>query len=240
MKFGSILFAGLALLLPGVAHAQYDMVQPLLYHGPEISFRAHVAQQEAARTARQSGDAPAEAATAPVDMATMRFRPDIARRRSNLAQFVAKSRAADPAGAQSLETLFAQGDIIERIGGELRKKDLRTDNVADTYAVWWITAWLGSRGRTDDVSPATIRAVRDQAAQALGSTGQFTGAGDPAKQEMAESLLIQSLLIEAAVEQAQTDPAKLRDVGAAVRQGAKGMGLDLDQMNLTEAGFVPA
>lgn len=80
------------------------------------------------------------------------------------------------------------------------------------------------------------RRGRGQAARALAASG-LAGAGGAAKQELAESLLLQTVLIEAAVEQAQGDPRRLRDVGAAVNTGAKGMGLDLTRMNLTEAGF---
>ena len=252
MKFRSILFAAAATILAGAAHAQYVMVQPMLYHGPVISYRDHVAAQESGRRARQQGQKPPKAqndtveatppraeVAPPADATPMHYRPDAARRRSNLAQFVERTRAVDPAGARNLETLFAQGDIIEAIATELRKKDLRVDNVADAYAVWWITAWLGTRGRTDDVSPATLNAVREQAAAALNRAPGFTGAGDAAKQEMAESLLIQAALIEAAVEQSKGAPEKLREVGAAVNQGAKQMGLDMMTLNLNEKGFLP-
>lgn len=97
----------------------------------------------------------------------------------------------------------------------------------------------GYRGNNDDVSPATLKAVRAQAARALAATSQFAGAGDPVKQQWAESLLVQAVLIEAAVEQSKSDRARLRDVGTAVNTGAKGMGLDLTTMKLTEQGFAP-
>lgn len=240
MKLGPILFGCLTIALTGAAHAQYVMVQPMLYHGPVISYRDHVAAQEAGKRARQAGEQAPNRAMAPaVDLAAMQYRPDPARRRANLSQFVERTRAADPEGARNLEALFAQGDIVEAIAVELRKKDLHVDNVADAYAVWWITAWLGTRGSTADVSPATIKAVREQAAGALGSAAGFAGSGDPAKQEMAESLLIQAALIEASVEQSKGDPSKLREVGAAVNQGAKQMGLDMTAMDLGEKGFVP-
>jgi hypothetical protein len=232
MHLKPILLAALAIFVPGMAHAQYQMVQPMLYHGPAISYRDHVAAQEAGRQKRQG------APVATADKASMLYRPDLAQRRRNLAAFVERSRAADPAAAKSLEQLFAQGDVIEMIGTELRRKALRTDDVADAYTVWWITAWLGSRGRTDDVSPATIKAVRAQAAGALGATAGFGGTGDAARQEMAESLLIQAAMIEAAVEQAKGNAEQLRTVGGAINQGAKQMGVDLTKLNLTENGFV--
>lgn len=223
-----MLLACLVVFAPVAARAQYQMLSPMLYYGPVKSYEDHANAQSAGRTA-----------AAPADTASLSYRPDLTRRRANLAQFVAKSRAADPAGAASLEAMFAQADIIALCGQELRKHGLRVDNLADAYTVWWITAWQATRGRNDDVSPATIKAVRAQAAWTLGAKAVLAGAGDPVKQELTESLLIQTLLIDAAVDQAKTDPAQMRKVGAAVNQGAKGMGLDLTRLNLTERGFAP-
>lgn len=240
MTLRSILLTCLALLVPGLAQAQYQMISPMLYHGPAISYRDHVnAQRPRTDAPQQAGQAASGKAAAPVNLAAMTYRPDVARRRSNQAQFVAKTRAVDPAGAQDLEKMFAQADIIQLIGQELQKQDLRIDNLADAYAVWWITAWQATRGHNDDVSRAVVKAVRDQAARALAATPQFAGAGDAVKQEWAESLLIQTALIEAAVDQSKADRARMRDVGTAVNLGAKGMGLDLMTMKLTEQGFVP-
>ena len=228
MTVKPILLACLVALAPAAARAQYQMLSPMLYYGPVKSYEDHANAQNAGRTS-----------AAPAAAASLSYRPDLTRRRANLAQFVAKSRATDPASAASLEALFARGDIIEMTGQALSQYGLRVDNLADAYAVWWITAWQATRGRNDDVSPATVKAVRAQAAQTLGGKAILAGAGDPVKQELAESLLIQTLLIDAAVDQAKTDAAQMKKVGAAVNQGAQGMGLDLMRLNLTETGFSP-
>lgn len=231
MTVKPILFACLAALTPVAAQAQYQMLSPMLYYGPVKSYQDHVNAQEAGREHRAA--APATA------VGSLTYRPDLARRKANLAQFVAKSRKVDPAGAASLEALFAEGDIIEMTGQALSPYGLRVDNLADAYTIWWITAWQATRGRNDDVSPATVKAVRAQAAQTLGGKAILAGAGDPVKQELTESLLIQTLLIDAAVDQAKTDAAQMKKVGMAVNQGAQGMGLDLMRLNLTETGFSP-
>jgi len=174
------------------------------------------------------------------DLATLRYIPSRARRTTNLARFVEKTGASDPAGAASLQNLFAQGDIIERIGGSLAPHGLRVDDLADAYTVWWISAWQATKGTNVETNDRTNKAVRGQAARALSGISGLTGGGDAAKQEFAESLLIQSMLIEAAVDQAKGDPERLRAVGAAVRQGARGMGIDLSSITLTERGFMLA
>ncbi len=123
---------------------------------------------------------------------------------------------------------------------ELAKFGLRTDNLADAYTVYWVEAWQAAHGRSDEGSRAQAQAVKAQAARALLATPEVARATDAQKQELADALLVQALLIGAAKNQAGGDPAKLRAVGQAVRQGAKASGLDLDAMTLTEDGFVPA
>lgn len=169
--------------------------------------------------------------------ANLRYAPSKARRTANLAGFVARSRAADSAGARSLEALFAEGDIIERMGQLLAPHGLRVDDVGDAYAVWWISAWQATRGLTDTPSDSILRAVRAQTGRALATAPELAGAGDGAKQQLAEAMLIQAALLDAAVVQAQGDPTKLRAVATAATQGARGMGLDLAGMELTGAGF---
>ncbi|WP_395677088.1 DUF6683 family protein [Inquilinus sp.] len=180
---------------------------------------------------------PGVAAPAP---AGFRYTPSHERRAANQARFVARSRAADPQGADNLAKVFAATDIIEQMRAPLAAVGLRIDDVADAYAVWWINAWQASRGVDDDVSRATALAVRDQAARAMAASGMLSGAGDAAKQEMAESFLIQAALVADALKQSQGNPELGRQVAAAVSQGARGMNVDLASMTLTETGFVPA
>jgi len=171
--------------------------------------------------------------------AALRYSPSKARRTANLAHFVEKTRKADPAGAKDLATLFASGDFIDKIGKAIAPYDLHVDNVADAYTIWWINAWQATRGRNDTPGPMVKDAVREQAARALTVAPEFARAGDAEKQELAESLLVQAALIDTAVEQAKGDRRRLDAVGAAVAQGARGMGLDLSTMELTDQGFVP-
>jgi hypothetical protein len=182
----------------------------------------------------------ARALPAGIEMGSLRYTPSKARRSANLATFIEKTRAADPRGAADLQKLFAEGDFIEKIGALVAPQGLHIDNVADAYALWWITAWQAAHGTNDTPSRAVLGAVRQQAANAVVATGEIARASDAQKQELAEALWVQSALIDGAVEQAQRDPSRLRQIGDAVRKGAKGMGLDLDAIDLTSRGFVPA
>jgi hypothetical protein len=172
-------------------------------------------------------------------LAALRFTPSRTRRAANLAAFVEKTRAVDRGNAQDLERLFASGDVIERLGEAMRPLGLRTDNVADAYAIWWIAAWNATQGENPTPSRAMSEAVRAQAARALSSVPAVRGASEAAKQEFAEALLVQMVFVDVSVEQNKGNPARLRELRTAVMQGARGMGLDLSRMRLTERGFVP-
>lgn len=179
------------------------------------------------------------AARTPLPTASLTYTPSPERRRANYAHFIAKARARDPQAAASLEKDLAATDLIARAAPELDRYGFRIDNVGDAYAAWWLNAWLAARQRTDTPPMRQIAAVRAQAAQAMAAIPEIARAADAAKQEMAEANLLQSLLIGASLEHAKNDPAQLRRIAAAVREGARASGLDLDTMDLTDQGFVP-
>lgn len=187
--------------------------------------------------AQESVTSPRKASPATAKLT--RYTPSAERRRANLARFVDKVRARDPNGATRLKSLFATTDVIGAMGKEIARYGLRIDDAADAYAVWWMNAWLASRGRNDTPSQGQITAVKAQAARALASAPGFATASDAAKQELAEAHLVQAALIESYVSGARGDSKLLRKIAEAVRQGARRSGLDLDTMELTPTGFVP-
>ncbi|MBP2297929.1 DUF6683 family protein [Azospirillum picis] len=175
----------------------------------------------------------------PPDVSALRYTPSKARRSANLSAFVERTRAVDPNGAADLQRLFADGDIIEKIAALIAPHGLRVDNLADAYALWWVTAWQATRGDNDTLGHDVMAAVRAQAARALNDAGGPARASDAQKQELAEALLVQTALIDGAVEQAKGNPVRMRQVRAAVSNGAQRMGLDMARMELTGGGFVP-
>lgn len=226
----ALAFGLAALLLAAPAAAQYQMVSPMLYHGPAISLRDHVNSQNAA-TPTPTPDQAARPAT-------LTYRPDPARRRDNLARFVAQVRPFDPQGADNLAQLFARGDFLASLQADLTPMGLSVDNVADAYTTYWISAWQASRGETGNPPKAQVAAVQAQTAKALSATPAFARASNADKQDMAESLWLQLVVLESAVNGAKNNPEQLRSVGQAAAQGARGMGLDVTRMTLTDQGFV--
>jgi hypothetical protein len=173
--------------------------------------------------------------------ATLTYVSSAARTRANLANFVAKNRELDPEGAANMEALFASVDVIAEVGKVIAPYGLKTNNLADAYAVYWINAWEGSRGIVGSTETRErAQAVRAQAGKAMAAVPALATATEAQKQEYAEALFIQAALISSAMEAAAGDEAQLSAVGAAVSRGAQAMGLDLDTMDLTPNGFVPA
>lgn len=167
------------------------------------------------------------------------FTPSAARRRANLAQFVARTRAKNPQAGANLQKLISSQDVIAATNRELIKLGLRPNNAADAYAAWWLGAWLASRGRLDNPTRSQIAAVRTQATQALLRVPAMKSAGDATKQQFSEAHLLQAALIGGMLSQAKDNPAQLKIIATNVRQGARASGLDLDAMELTNSGFQP-
>ena len=205
-----------------------------------LVLREKAEQARAGRAAPQRERAASGADAPAPNLAALSYAPSRERRIANLARFVGKSRAVDRGDAEHMERLFASGDFIDRIGDVLAPMGLRVDNLADAYAIWWITAWNTYRGEKNNPGRAMSEAVSAQAARALSARPEVLGASDAEKQELAEALLTQMTFISMAAGQHRNDAAKLRALAAAVDQGARRMGLDLSSMQLTEDGFVPA
>ena len=171
--------------------------------------------------------------------AQLDFTPSMQRRQANYASFVERSRKVDPAGAAGLAANLKL-DPIALMKPQLAQVGLRTDNLADAYAAYWIEAWEAVHGVTGQTSREKADAVSRQSANAILATPAIAAATPAQKQELAEAMLVQAMLVAAAREQANGDEAKLAEIGRAVGKGASASGLDLRAMTLTEDGFLPA
>lgn len=237
MKFGAWAIVGIVLMsvtaAPATAQGVFDM--SMLTNTLAMD---HVTQSEAgrARGGKTGGVTPAPIPPKQ-DKSGAAYKVSQEVRQKNLAQFVAVMKKTDPTGAAQAEQLFAGGAIIDQIDQGIRPYGLRADNVADAYAAWWVTAWKAVNKQDVADTPALYDAVSKQAAGALMVTPAFVSSSDALKQEMAESMLIQTAMIEAYVDMAKDDATQKDALANAVNQGAKAMGLDLTQMNLTESGF---
>lgn len=188
---------------------------------------------------RSGHDRPSQTA-ADVPARAFDFTPSHARREANLARLVDAMRLRDPAGAAALQDLFASTDIIAAIGQEIAPTGLTTTNLADAFALWWMTAWDAAHGTTRTPSRAMAQAVRRQAMVVMSTTADVANMSDANKQTMAEAYLIQAGLMAASVEQVAGDATATQEMMRAVSRSTKAAGMDLSKVTLTEEGFVPA
>jgi hypothetical protein len=238
MKYFVAVAALATLLVPNSGMAQIGYSAPLI----PFTIVNNASMLNSSITPRNRLSPTSEAATATRALPfAPKYSSSAARTRANLAKFVATTRKTDPAGAAKMAELFASTDIIGMIDQRMQSTyGMRANNVADAYAVWWVSAWMGAQGRSDDATQGQMAMVKRQAANALASTPEFASATDAGKQELAEALLVQAALIGDTVDTYQSDPAMLAKTRAAIKQGAQAMGLDLTTMTLTDEGFKPA
>ena len=178
---------------------------------------------------------PAQSGSAGVQ--ALAYSPSTAATRRNFDRFIAQTRKTDPQGADELKVLLAQPGLMDELAQELEPFGLRVGQLADAYTAYLINAWEASRGVFTPGSRRQALAVKGQLTQALLGVPEIRSASNEAKQELAEALLIQAVLIGAANEAAQQDPKLKAALSRAVRQGALGMGFDLDAFTLPDEGL---
>jgi hypothetical protein len=175
--------------------------------------------------------------TAAIDNEAIRYRPSMAVRTRNMKQFVERLRRVDPAGASDLEQTMSRRDLVAEMGGVMRPVGLDPNNVADAMATYLVTAYYGVRGSTDG-EPAEFKAVSAQIARAISADPAFADASDALKQEIAESMLINALFANQAVEAAQKQPPAMPAVRAAIAKGARAaFGFDVTEIRLGPDGL---
>lgn len=187
-----------------------------------------------------AGAAPVKAAPAPVAKAeALNFKVSPAVRQKVIDSFLGEITAASPESGAEWQKVFGSGDVFGEVNKQVKSMfGLTTTNLADVWAVYWSYAWLMTRSRTDDPTRAQAVGLRDQFRPLLLSLPAASGLSDAQKQEMAESLLLQTVLFGVLAEAWKDDPASRAEFGQGLQQGTAQLGLDLGQVELTDRGFV--
>lgn len=174
--------------------------------------------------------------------ASTRFKRDPALLRQKEAQIVAAMRRQSPQAAAEVEQLFAR-DLIGLAEPELRRMGLDHQDMADMTAVYWVSAWEASNGivgrKTD---AAIVKGARDQLARAITANPALARMSDREKQDIADTMLLQTMLIEARMDSAaKAGPAMQQRMSDAIHAEANQiLKTDLRKVALTAAGFAPS
>lgn len=174
--------------------------------------------------------------------ASTRFMRDPALFEAKEAQIVAAMRQRSPQAAAEIEQLFAQ-DLIALIEPELQRMRLDHQDMADMTAVYWVVAWEASNGIVGrNTDRAIAMGAREQIARTLATNPALARMSDRDKQDVADTMLLQAILVEARMDSAaKAGPAMQQRMSDTIHAEASQMiQVDLRQMVLTEAGFAPA
>ncbi|MDT8758167.1 hypothetical protein MZO42_05605 [Sphingomonas psychrotolerans] len=191
-------------------------------------------------TVRSRGARPVARRPAPPPAgAGTRYRasPVVANRvRAQFADFVAK---ADPANADRLRQFVARNDLLAAWEKHVAVDGLRRGDVADAMTAYWVQNWQIAN-KVPFAGRAQVQAVRRQIASALAASPAFARLDDGARQEIAETFMLNFV----AQGSAYSDAAARRDAAAverlsdaAVARFKKDMQLDLRKLKLTDAGL---
>ena len=178
-------------------------------------------------------------ASQPVSGSALLFSFSAERSSENQALFVERFRQANPPAAGMLENIYATTDVPRQLGGFMRQVGLNDRNVADVYALWWVSSWLVANSRHDLPSRATFSAVSEQAQFAFANTADYAEMDDAQRQRYAEALMMHTTLLTLALDEVRGDREGERQLAAMAERSAAEDGIDLRSMNLTEEGFVP-
>jgi hypothetical protein len=166
--------------ITSVGAAQYVYTPPV--YNPLQAITSDVVNEGMKSSSRDAGnEAAPDASTLDLYATIIRYNPQKSRTRSNLQNFVNKSRAVDPAGAERMEQLFASTDIIGEIGSVMANFGLSKNSTADAFALYWIAAWQAAHADTSTPSSHMAQAVAAQAARGLSQSPEF------AQQQMRKS-----------------------------------------------------
>lgn len=177
-------------------------------------------------------------AAAPVGPSTFNYRYSRQLTEQNLRNFVA--RTPDPVGRSELEKfLSGQPTLIEDIRVGIRSYGYDSHNVADAYAMWMMMSWLAAEGRLEDPDREMAQNVAAQVRSSFAATPDFAKTTDAERQEYAEALLVQSIILAELLKATQGNPEQSSQLSSMARKGAQESGLDLSKIALTRKGFVP-
>lgn len=176
---------------------------------------------------------------APTTAAGTRYKPSPAisvRVRTRFADFVA---GADPANAARLRQVIQQNDLLGLWERHVATDGLRRGDVADAMAAYWVQNWQIAN-KVGFTSRAQVQAVRGQIAGALGTSPGFARMNDAARQELAETYMLNFIAQGSAFSDAMArkDAARVQRLSdAAAARFQKDVRLDLRRLRLTPAGF---
>jgi len=239
-----IVSAALALGAAGAAAAQ-DMptVLPNNYVLSDILNTQRVTAAIGAGPAggAQAGSAPRSGARPPASSAlpatSYRADPQVSMSvRKQFSDWVGRSQGPDE--GRKIAAVLTQMDPVGAWSQLVASDGLRAGDTADALTAYWVLNWIMATG--GDNNRTQTLAVREQVRGILANNPGYVRLDDRQRQTFAETLMLNFLLQHAAYADAMKrgDRDTARKLGdAATARFRTEMGVDLRQLQLTNAGF---
>jgi hypothetical protein len=181
---------------------------------------------------------PRAAKPRPVRPAQFAFRPDPVARQRVHARVIAQVRRSDPADATKLATALGSGQFTRDLSRYLAGYNMSANDLADTTALYLAMAWLATRASSADPTRAQMQGLRRQVAATLASMPTMARASNAAKQEWAESNLIQASFASVTANEAARNPGYAAKARPIVARGVmSSYRIDLLRLDLTDRGL---
>lgn len=150
---------------------------------------------------------------------------------------VARVSKKNPQGGRQLDQVSRQFDFIAAFGQEATKVGALSTHLGDVTALYWLTAWTAvHRQRPSEQQTA---AFRRSVSHTLAQQQTLLQAPERERQHLADSMIFQLMLLQAAFEQASQhgDRAALAALSAGASNTARENGVDLAAIELGDAGL---
>lgn len=244
MKAGLAITTGLAIGFAPMAHAQDAAFSTLMTDQMNFRLMDNVrnrnlgAGRPSAPRPVAPGLRPSAAASASAASTRYRASPQVsARVKKQFSDWMGKQAGAE--GGRQVMAAMQRTDPVQNWARLVSADGLRPGDAADALAGYWVLNWMiANRG---DNTRAQTLAVREQVRPIMASNPAYARLNEPQRQELAEVLMLNFLIQQAAYTDAlkrndQNDIRRLAD--AAVARFRNEMGVDLRQLQLTNNGFV--
>ena len=215
-----------------------DNVQPLIYGN---LFSKSYLERKAKDRHRTARDAPVRASvpSSPAsDELALRFDPSVSRAvRDDYIASIGRANGAQ--AARSLGNYYAAHDVRELLRKAVAPYGLRTDDLADVTAAWFVVMWM-TANQAPLPAPADVQGVQRQMRDTL-LAGGTVPAGARERQRSGEALMYQTVTLIRVREEAQAsgNDAFLAQLADSAQASMARQDFDLRGLVLSEAGVVP-
>lgn len=194
------------------------------------------ARQGGSRSSSDSGAGASATRGALTTSTGYRTSPAVTSRvKQQFSDFVRSTGGNGPGIAAAME----REDFFARWGRHVAQYGLRRGDVADAMTAYWFLNWQIAND-VRSVSRSQVQAAKNQVQSRMRTNANFADLTEAQKQEMAEVLILNFIAQSVAYEDAMRDndaSMQRRLQNAAIARFRNEMGLNLQDMQLTEAGF---